>query len=61
MSFTVKCDKCGNEAKLTNGNSMEGNKIQIFPSVKGEGYEREAVGVEMYCENPKCRNELELV
>ena len=60
MSFTIKCDKCGNEVKFHNGDSRLGDKIQIIPYITGrafmEGWTVE--GVDLYCENPNCNNEV---
>ncbi len=61
MSFTIKCDKCGNEVKLHNKDSRLGDKIQIIPDVSTAWYDGsfEILSVDFYCENPKCGNEVE--
>jgi hypothetical protein len=63
MSFTVRCDKCGNEVKFHNGDSRLGDKIQIIPDVISNSWTGlcEVEAVDFYCENPKCNNEVEVV
>lgn len=63
MSFTIKCDKCGNELKLFNGDSRLGDKVQIIPDLMlnhGNG-EWEINAIDIYCENPMCKNHIETV
>lgn len=62
MSFIIKCDRCGNEVNLFNGDSRLGEKIQIIPDVTGHWQDGSYTihGVDIYCENPKCNQEINL-
>ena len=62
MSFLIKCGKCGNEVKLFNGDSKAGDKIQLIPDVYSDGYQIGHIvnGIDIYCENPECRHEINL-
>lgn len=47
MSFTLKCDKCGNERKLEVGSKRQENDIEIWNMYSFD------IGVECW----KCNNE----
>lgn len=58
MSFTIKCDKCGNEQTFKNRNS-EWKEIEI--TVFTSGYLGTSIDeIQLSCENPKCHNGLEI-
>ena len=58
MSFTVKCDKCGNEVVFKENDTRSGEIIQIVPYVKWNYSGYEVDGVDFYCENEKCNNDV---
>jgi hypothetical protein len=60
--ITIKCNKCGNEVKLENGDSRLGDKIQLIPDVVSNSWTGlcEVDAIDIYCENPKCNNEVEI-
>jgi len=61
MSLTIRCDKCGNEMKFNNGDSRNGDKIQLIPDIRSVGWEGwEVDGVDIYCENPKCNHDISI-
>jgi hypothetical protein len=62
MSFTIKCDKCGNEIKLHNGDSRNNDKIQLIADVGTDwiGRYEEVRSVDIYCENKECQNTIEI-
>lgn len=39
MSFTLKCDVCGNERKVENGSKREENKIDIWATYYEVGFD----------------------
>lgn len=58
MSFTIKCDKCGNFATFNTGDTRNGDKIQVIPDIHFMEYTVNSVDI--YCENDECNNDVEL-
>lgn len=61
MSFTIRCDKCGNENTFKTGDSRYGDKIEIIPDISGQAFMEgwTVEGVDFYCENIECNNVVE--
>lgn len=58
MSFTIKCNKCGNEQTFKNRNS-EWKEIEIVVTTRG--YMGSVIDeVSIWCENPKCNNNIDI-
>ncbi|MGX1434380.1 hypothetical protein ACUXCC_005636 [Cytobacillus horneckiae] len=56
MSFTVTCDKCGEQQKYKNGDRGFQNNIEI--EVTGFG---DTNVLNIYCCNPDCPNQIDLI
>ena len=52
MSFTIKCNNCGQEQKLIENKVMECKFIDISCSFDDSG----GRSIDISCENPKCEN-----
>jgi hypothetical protein len=63
VSFTIKCDKCGNEQTFKNYNS-EWKQIQVIVNTRSSGiigYPSEEVDeVSIWCENPQCNHSVDI-
>jgi hypothetical protein len=59
MSFTIKCDKCGNEQSFKQGDKARNTKIDMEIGMSG-GYQPYPNEITLFCENPKCNNMVDL-
>ena len=57
MSFTIKCDKCGNEHILESG-AINREEIDFIVLTDREGTTVVEIGI--YCENKKCNNFIDI-
>ena len=56
MTFTIKCDNCGNEQKFEDYKSTW-DKIKMNVITSPDGWEGTNIDeIEVHCENPKCEN-----
>ena len=50
MSFTIKCDGCGNEEEFKEQESWCGENIELHPACWGG-----SIYLEVECKNPICK------
>lgn len=53
MSFTIKCDSCGNEEEFKEQESWCGENIELHPACWGGG-----IYLELECKNPICKESI---
>lgn len=58
MSFTIKCDKCGNSQKFINNDYRRQDNIEL--EVGQRGYENMVDRITVYCENEKCNHYIDI-
>ena len=61
MSFTIKCDKCGNTQTFKDFNSMW-KQIEVVVNTSTRGYSGETNidDITFYCENSECNNSVDV-
>jgi len=56
MTFTIKCDLCGNERKIKNNDKVrDWEKVDLDILLCGD-YEQYPEEIIFYCENNQCNN-----
>lgn len=59
MSFTIKCDKCGNEQSFKQGDKARNTNIDMEIGTTG-GYQPYPNEITIFCENHECNNMIDL-
>ena len=56
MSFTIKCDKCGNEQQFTSESHKRGEKVDVDVYEWNQRIET----IDISCNNLQCQNHIEI-
>ena len=59
MSFTIKCDKCGNEQSFKQDDKARNTNIDMEIGMS-RGYQPYPVDITIFCENLDCNNTIDL-
>lgn len=60
-SFTIKCDNCGTERKIEDGEGKnKENSISLSVFLKPYGYEHGVDTIDIDCYNPECHSGIEI-
>lgn len=59
MSFTIKCDKCGNEQSFKQGDKARNTHIDMEIGMTS-GYQPYPNEITIFCENSECNNMIDL-
>lgn len=59
MSFTIKCDKCGNEQTFEKNDKARNTNIDMEVGMSG-GYQPYPNEITIFCQNSKCYEYIDL-
>ncbi|MDF1511472.1 hypothetical protein Gp_84 [Bacillus phage vB_Bacillus_1020A] len=60
MSFTIKCNECGNEQIFTDGMSRWAENIELDVYVSTDFVGATVESITIYCENRKCNKYIDV-
>lgn len=59
MTFTIKCDKCGNEQSFKQGDKARNTDIDLEIYMSRD-YQSYPIEITIFCENHECNNMVDL-